>query len=116
MYDNCIDIVWATVNTIHMTRSYSKEGIQFEWDDEKTPSNFEKHGISFEIACEVFFDPFVKTIEMQQTYGETRYVIIGMTTQWQILYVVHTVRDDEVFRLISARRATRNERTHYENY
>jgi len=99
-----------------MVRHYIKEGIQFEWDNEKAVKNLEKHDISFETACEVFFDPFVKTLETQQVYGEIRDVIIGMTAQWQIVYVVHTVRDGEVFRLISARRATRIERKHYENY
>lgn len=97
-----------------MTISYTLQGIQFEWDREKALNNLDKHGVAFETACEVFFDPFVKTIEIQEVEGEWREVIIGMTTQWQLLYVVHTVRADEVFRLISARRATRTERKHYE--
>jgi uncharacterized DUF497 family protein len=99
-----------------MTRTFLKDGIRFEWDDDKALQNVEKHGISFETACEVFFDPFVRTIETQQSDGETRNVIIGMTAQRHVLYVVHTVRDGEVFRLISARRATRSDRKQYENY
>jgi uncharacterized DUF497 family protein len=99
----------------HMTRHSEHHGIQFEWDDDKASSNLEKHGVSFETACEVFFDPFVVTLERQDTEGEVRSVIVGMTTYWQILYVVHTVRHGDVFRLISARPATRSERRRYEN-
>lgn len=99
-----------------MTRRYEREGIQLEWDDDKALSNLEKHGVSFETACDVFFDPFVVTLERQEAEGEVRSVIVGMTAYWQVLYVVHTVRKDEVFRLISARPATRSEHRRYENY
>ena len=98
-----------------MTQHYTKDGIQFEWDDDKAERNLEKHGVSFEMACDVFFDPFVVTLEQQDTEGEVRSVIVGMTTYWQVLYVVHTVRSGEVFRIISARPATRSERRRYEN-
>ncbi len=77
--------------------------------------NLDKHGMSFETACDVFFDPFVMIVEVQEVEGELRTAMIGMTTQWNVLYVVHTVRAHGVYRLISARRATRTERRHYEN-
>ena len=53
-----------------MTISYTVQGIQFEWDREKALNNLDKHGVAFETACEVFFDPFVKTIETQEVEGE----------------------------------------------
>ena len=37
---------------------YQLQGVEFEWDSNKAQSNFEKHGITFEEAAEVFFDPF----------------------------------------------------------
>jgi uncharacterized protein len=98
-----------------MTMTYALEEIQFEWDDEKARNNWEKHGVSFETACEVFFDPFITVLELQEVDSELRDVSIGMTSTWQVLYVVHTVKTDERIRLISARRATRMERNHYEN-
>lgn len=97
-----------------MTVQYTLHLIHFEWDHAKALRNFEKHGISFEMACEVFFDPFVIPLDSQIAEGEVREVIAGMTTQWQLLYVVHTVRESETYRIISARRATRIERIRYE--
>ncbi len=97
-----------------MTVTYTLLGIHVEWDEEKASTNLEKHGVSFETACEVFFDPFVATIDEQHVDGEFREVILGLTTHWQLLSVVHTLRIGETVRLISARRATRTERNHYE--
>ncbi|MCP4405735.1 MAG: BrnT family toxin, partial [bacterium] len=48
----------------------------------------------------------VMLVEVQEVEGELRTVMIGMTTQWNVLYVVHTVRAHGVYRLISARRVT----------
>ena len=97
-----------------MTIRYTLHNIHFEWDSEKAIENVDKHGVTFESACEVFFDPFVTIVDVQQVEGEVREVMLGMTTQWQILYVVHTVREDDLFRIISARLATRTERKRYE--
>lgn len=78
-----------------MIHTYTLHGIHFEWDREKALTNFEKHGISFETACEAFFDPFVVAYEEQQAAGEFREVILGLTTQWQLLAVV---QHDEIWR------------------
>jgi len=94
---------------------YTLHGICFEWENEKAIANMGKHGVSFETACEIFFDPFVKTAEVQEVEGEVREVIVGMTTRWQILCVVHTVREEEHIRLISARKADPTQRRKYEN-
>ena len=97
-----------------MTITYTLEHVRFEWDADKAQRNWQKHGVSFETACEVLLDPFVKTLELQDVEHEIRTVIVGMTSEWRLLYVVHTVETGDVFRLISARRATRAERIHYE--
>jgi uncharacterized DUF497 family protein len=63
-----------------MIVTYTLHGIHFEWDSEKASTNLEKHDVSFESACEVFFDPFVATVDEPQADGEFREVIIGLTT------------------------------------
>jgi uncharacterized DUF497 family protein len=46
---------------------YQLQGVEFEWDGNKAQSNFEKHGVTFEEAAEVFFDPFIKQVMLQPT-------------------------------------------------
>ena len=102
---------------------YILEGIykvmEFEWDDQKNRANIAKHGIDFEQAKAVFDDPYLVTrIDDRFEYGEVREVSIGqmpLVTQGQalIVVVVHTERDG-ITRLISARKATKQERRLYE--
>ena len=89
-------------------------GIRFAWDSEKAATNRAKHGVSFEIACEAFFDPFVRVVEANGT-DEVREVLIGMTMAGRLLFVVHAERGEDVFRVISARHATAAERRLYED-
>lgn len=93
---------------------FALQGIGFEWDSRKAAANFRKHGITFEEACEVFFDPFV-TVRDAGTAEEDRDAAIGMTKNSRLLVVAHVLRDDDVFRIISARPATPAERRSYEN-
>jgi uncharacterized DUF497 family protein len=93
---------------------YTLHGIDFEWDERKAKSNQEKHGVTFEAACEVFFDPFLFPLEDIGEQGEIREAVIGMTVDWQVLYVVFVGRDNTT-RIISARSVTRQERLQYEN-
>ncbi len=83
------------------------------WDPIKAESNIKKYGIFFSDVEPVFFDPFALTIEDERSEGEGRYVTIGMGALGRILATVYTYRGNDV-RLISARRATRNERQEYE--
>ena len=79
--------------------------------------NRKKHGISFEIATEVFVDPFCLTIPDQTGQGEERFWTIGRLENLVILVVVHTAHDErgeETARIISARKATPRERRYYE--
>jgi uncharacterized DUF497 family protein len=49
---------------------YTLHNIVFEWDSRKANTNLRKHGISFELACEAFFDPFVYYLEEEATNEE----------------------------------------------
>ena len=99
-----------------MLIEYTFQGIQFEWDRQKADINLQKRGISFETACEVFLDPFVQSIDVEEVDEELREAIIGMTISWKLLYVVYTIRNEEIFRIISARSVTKIERKKYEEY
>lgn len=96
-----------------MDVAYRLSGINFVWDRKKAQSNLRKHGIAFETACEVFFDPFVRLIETEIVSGEQRETAIGMTGDWRLLKVVYVFRSESV-RLISARPITLRERRSYE--
>ena len=99
-----------------MLMEYELNGIQFEWDSRKADTNFQKHGLSFEAACEAFFDPFIRVVDVEDVDEESRESIIGMTVAWRLLYVVYIIRNEEKFRIISARPVTKSERKRYEEY
>ena len=99
-----------------MLTEYKLQGIQFEWDSHKADKNFQKHEISFDTACEAFFDPFVQSADVEEVGEEFREAIIGMTVSWKLLYVLYTIRNEEKFRIISARSVTKSERKKYEKY
>ena len=94
---------------------FALNGITFVWDDEKAQSNPSKHdGITFQNAAEAFFDPFLIVVDASRNQ-EARDAVIGLDARWNLLYVVHIEREENVIRIISARRATRQERAEYEN-
>jgi uncharacterized DUF497 family protein len=93
--------------------------MRFEWDDRKNRQNLRKHGVSFELAQEAFSDPFCLTISDRMTDDEQRLWTVGRVENLTILVVVHTLRDEsdeEVIRIVSARKATARERRFYEEY
>ncbi|MGB2804745.1 MAG: BrnT family toxin [Candidatus Zixiibacteriota bacterium] len=86
----------------------------FEWDRNKAQQNIKKHGISFEEATTVFGDPLSLTIrDPLHSIDDERFVVIGYSYKYRLLVVVHTERGNRI-RIISARRATRQERKTYE--
>ncbi|HLP91162.1 MAG TPA: BrnT family toxin [Nostocaceae cyanobacterium] len=90
-------------------------GITFVWNAEKARNNPIKHdGVTFEQAAEAFFDPFLKIVDASRNHEE-RDAIIGMDTHWNLLFVVHIDFEDDVIRIISARKATRKESEYYED-
>jgi uncharacterized DUF497 family protein len=88
--------------------------MQFECDPKKAKSNFKKHGVSFEEAVTVFYDPLAATFEDPDHSGdEWRFVTIGYSSRNRLLVVSHSDRE-EVLRIISARIATAPERRRHE--
>ncbi|TAG89491.1 MAG: BrnT family toxin [Oscillatoriales cyanobacterium] len=95
-----------------MDKVYRLEGVEFEWDTNKAESNLEKHGVSFEEAAEVFFDPFYQEGDAT-TNDEQRDFILGYSLSQRLLLVVYVERGLRS-RIISSRPATRTERKLYE--
>jgi hypothetical protein len=89
--------------------------MRFEWDGRKAISNLKKHGVSFDEAVTVFYDPLAATFDDAGHSGdETRLVTVGYSAQGRLLVVCHVERGSAI-RLISARRATRRERKRHED-
>lgn len=98
-----------------MDTVYHLQGREFEWDDSKAEINITKHGVTFEEAAEVFFDPLYRTGEASRDKEEeARDYIIGYTFSNRLLLAVYTERTLRT-RIISARPVTRTERKQYEN-
>jgi hypothetical protein len=86
--------------------------LEFEWDEIKAAENVRHHGVSFAQAALAFRDLFaVEWIDLREAYGEERIILLGMTGNL-LLTVVYTERAGRI-RMISARRATRNEEDLY---
>ena len=85
------------------------------WDEQKNRRNKRKHRLSFELAALVFQDPDHLSRLDHEVEGEQRWQTLGMVSG-RILFVAHTVSEkdgEEIFRLISARKATPRERVIY---
>ena len=89
-------------------------GVTFEWNDRKAEENFKKHGVAFEDASSVFFDPLAITFpDPDHSLDERREVTLGRTMKKDMVFVCHCERGERI-RIISARRATNRERKAYE--
>ena len=97
------------------TESYIFHGQRFNWDADKGLSNIEKHGISFKEAATVFGDDRAVVLDDEgHSQDEERFKIIGLSGKLRLLMVCHCYRDDDsVIRIISARKATKQEQTQY---
>lgn len=91
--------------------------MKFEWDPNKEAINIKKHGVSFEQAAYVFADQFsLSMFDDEHSNQEDRWVILGKSNNEMILLVIHTFRNsdnEETVRIISARKATKNEEKTY---
>jgi len=89
--------------------------LTFEWDPAKSRTNLAKHGVRFEEALTVFYDENARLLsDPDHSDDEERFLLLGLSSSPRILVVCHCVRDERrVIRLISARKATRNERGQY---
>jgi uncharacterized DUF497 family protein len=91
--------------------------VWFEWDDVKANANERKHGVRFDDAMLVFSDPCALVEQDRIEGGELRWQTLGLVGGVVLLLVAHTVRnegEDEVIRIISARKASRKERVRYD--
>lgn len=89
--------------------------MRFQWDPQKAESNVRKHGVSFAEATTVFRDTLSLTgRDPDHSERETRYLTFGYSSANRILVVSHTDTDRAEIRIISARLATKAERTLYE--
>jgi len=90
--------------------------VRFSWDRQKDLSNRAKHRISFDEAASVFFDDHARLIaDPDHSANEDRFVLLGLSYAMRLLIVVHVYQDnDEIIRIISARKATKSESQNYE--
>ena len=89
--------------------------VEFEWDEKKNKSNIKKHGISFDEAKTVFFDEnAMQFYDENHSDSEERFIMLGFSNHARMLIVCHCVKDnDSLIRIISARKATKNESKYY---
>lgn len=89
--------------------------MNYEWDENKAISNWRKHKIRFADAVGVFEDEMALTREDSDAVGESRFITTGTDYLGRVLTVVYTYRH-RTLRIISARKATSQERKYYEQY
>ena len=89
--------------------------LQFEWDENKNTINKKKHGISFEEAETAFYDDEAVVIpDPEHSQDEERFILLGFSAMVRLLTVCHCFRgEDDIIRIISARKATRIETEQY---
>jgi hypothetical protein len=85
--------------------------MEYEWDWQKNLLNFEKHGLSFEAAPEVFSDVHLTRLDTRFDYGEDRYLTMGLLVR-RVVIVAHTIRNG-TNRIISMRKANEREQKIY---
>jgi uncharacterized protein len=87
--------------------------LEFEWEEEKDAENLRQHGVSFPQAALAFRDPLSdESFDDRRDYGEDRFIHIG-SSEGQVLKVAYTEREGDRIRIISARRATKDEQEYY---
>ena len=91
-----------------------------EWDHEKARINFNKHGISFELASSVFFDPHAITVfDDEHGESEDRWVTMGIAKNGQLIVLCHLFKEEtkeSCIRIFSARKATMSEIKKYKGF
>jgi len=89
--------------------------LRFEWDENKNRANQRKHKISFDEAKTVFYDENARLIpDPDHSENEERFIIMGVSSNLRMLVVVHCYKENnEVIRIISARKVTRNEQKYH---
>jgi uncharacterized DUF497 family protein len=88
--------------------------VTYQWDPRKAAGNLKKHGVEFADVVGVFEDEFALWREDSDDYGEERFVAVGRDFLGRLLVVTFMFRNNDI-RIISARKATENERKTYES-
>ncbi len=95
------------------------DSISFEWNEKKSRTNLAKHNVSFAEAQTVFFDSNARMIfDPDHSSSEDRFILLGMSRLLRVLIVCYCCMENEgkIIRIISARKANRNEQKQYESY
>lgn len=87
--------------------------MKIEFDRKKAASNMKKHGVPFDEAASCMLDPLALVRDDPDVGGEVRFVLVRMSHAGRLLTMCYTLRDEEVVRLISARKATKKEERYY---
>jgi len=87
--------------------------MKFEWDEAKNRSNIRKHGFDFADAPEVFRGPLLARPDTREDYGEERWIAMGLLKD-RVVVLAFAQRAEDVIRIISLRKADRNEREAFE--
>jgi uncharacterized DUF497 family protein len=87
--------------------------MKFEWDEAKRKLNLRKHGIDFEDITPIFNAPMLTALDTREDYGEDRWFGIGIVRNI-VVVIAFTERENDKIRIISARKATKNERQAYD--
>jgi uncharacterized DUF497 family protein len=92
--------------------------VRFAWDPAKAADNLSKHGVSFEEAATAFADENARLKhDPDHSAEEDRFILLGFSAKFRLLVVCHAYREnDEVIRIISARKAMSIERRQYGSY
>jgi uncharacterized DUF497 family protein len=86
--------------------------LEFEWNEAKARINLEKHRVSFLTAAAIFLNERLERIDDREEYGELRWIALGRVES-EVYRVVYTWRDENLIRLISAQKASKDEREIY---
>ena len=94
---------------------FELNGTTFVWNEAKAAVNPRRHdGVTFEQAATVFFDPFFRLVDASRQ-DESRDAVIGFDATGRLLFVVHVERNNETIRIVSARKATKQERAEHDS-
>ena len=88
--------------------------MELVWDEKKNRLNIKKHGFDFADAWEVFNKVLLASLDDSQDYGEERWIGIGMLNNGIVVVIVFVEQDDDTIRIISMRKANKNEKSRYE--
>ena len=91
---------------------YLQYAVRFEWDEKKRRANLAKHGIDFLEAAEMFQGPMLVAVDNRVDYGEDRLIGVGLS-KGRVLVVVFTELGPDIIRVISLRKATKNEQAQF---